>query len=625
MVTALVRLLTACLLKEALGGQFLVSLPQTIDVLRGSCVTIPCSFDVEDNHESNLDETCRARWHKGFAKGPLAFDSSNAQGSTIKGKLNGDLLSKNCTTTLNNMRPEHNDDYFFRVHCDNGLKYTYDNQHVQISVKDDPQRPTLTPSTLEVTEGTSVSLTCSAPAPCLSLPPTLTWTPGLGQSQETLQENRDKTKVQTSVVNFTASHLHNRLEISCTAVYRKQDGSTESSVSSSLTAEITYAPKVTTVSASPSGPVQEDTNVNLTCSSDGNPTVRNYTWYRADGGLEVVIGTGQTLIFKALKDSDPVFCKAENELGAGRSNHTQIDVQYPPQIMPSSDCTKTMDQLNCSCNTSGNPAPTLRWFMDGSPANNSDSFAVRYQSTEGSVVGFISVSQAQWKDEFTLLCHSSNSLGSAAQRFYFFLEPQTSGGNSVVVPILIATVVALLVLVCALLFLIRALKSNHNLLKSQCSVNGSTAGVSQLLQSGEGNEVFHPEPKDEDIYVNTIELREPDVNKPATSSEPKSPDMPHSDSNSAEGEKNISGEANGESKEVIYSNVTWRSKNKEGKEVEGDNTEQEDHTEGRLSRGFMNKAVEMENLYEVEPTNVKGNTECEYAQVKFKEKSDVVD
>ncbi|XP_074539396.1 B-cell receptor CD22-like [Halichoeres trimaculatus] len=891
-----------------------------MEVLNGSCVTIPCSFDVTDEYQSNLDKTCRAIWFKGFFRGPIVFDSSDAQGSTIQGNLNGDLLLKDCTTTLNDMKSEHTDDYFFRVECDNPLKYTYYNQLVQISVKDDPQRPTLTPSTLEVTEGTSVSLTCSAPAPCQSLPPTLTWTPGLGQSQETLQENQDKTKVQTSVVNFTASHLHNRLEISCTAVYRKQDGSTESSVSSSLTAEVTYPPKDTTVSASlfgpvkentnvtltcssyanpavrsytwhradgglevfigtgrvfkiqasevsdpvfckaenelgagksdtvhldvchppkdttvsvsPSGPVQDDTNVTLTCSSFANPAVRNYTWYRADGDLEVVIGTGrvfsilaskvsgpvfckaenelgagrsrdteievqhppkdttvsvspsglvqddtnvtltcssfanpavrsytwyradgdlevvigtgrvfniqaskdsgpvfckaenelgagksvtihldvrhppkdtrvsaspsgpvqedtnviltcssyanpavrkytwyradgdlevvigagqilrfkalkdsgpvfckaenelgvgrsnhtqidvqyppkdttvsvspsglvnkgtnvtltcssganpavrnytwyradedlealigtgQTLRFKALKDSGPVFCKAENELGAGRSNHTQIDVQYPPQILSSSDCTKTVDHLNCSCNTSGDPAPTLRWYMDGSPANNSDSFAVRYESTEGSGVGFISVSQAQWKDEFTLLCSSSNSLGSAAQRFYFFLEPQVLAENSVVVPILITTVVALLVLVCALLFVIRAHTSHHKLLKGQSSGNGSTAGVSQLLPSREGNEVFHPESEDKDIYVNTVELKEPDVSKPATSSEPKSPDMQSSGSNNAEGEKNISGETNAESKEIIYSSVIWRGKNEQGEKAD---------------------------------------------------------
>ena len=103
---------------------------------------------------------------------------------------------------------------------------------------DVPPTPTLTPSTLKVEEGTSVSLKCSAPAPCLSHPPALTWSSSLGHSQESLQENQDGTKVQTSVLTFTASHLHHRLEISCTAVYNKQDGSSQSTVSTSLTADI---------------------------------------------------------------------------------------------------------------------------------------------------------------------------------------------------------------------------------------------------------------------------------------------------------------------------------------------------------------------------------------------------
>ena len=102
---------------------------------------------------------------------------------------------------------------------------------------DDPPTPTLTPSTLKVEEGTSVSLKCSAPAPCLSHPPALTWTSSLGHIQDSLQENLDRTKVQTSVLTFTASRLHHGKIISCTAVYSKQDGSSQS-VSSSLTADV---------------------------------------------------------------------------------------------------------------------------------------------------------------------------------------------------------------------------------------------------------------------------------------------------------------------------------------------------------------------------------------------------
>lgn len=99
--------------------------------------------------------------------------------------------------------------------------------------------------------------------------------------------------------------------------------------------------------------------------------------------------------------------------------------------------------------------------------------------------------------------------------------------------------------------------------------------------------------------------------------------MASSGLNSTEGARNISGEVNNESKEVVYSSVTWRSKNKQ--KEEGDNTNQKDGTEGRLSRDFINKAAEMVTLNEVEPPNVKGKTECEYAQVKYKDKNVVID
>ncbi|XP_049439929.1 myelin-associated glycoprotein-like isoform X2 [Epinephelus fuscoguttatus] len=314
MVGILNILVIACLLQGALCGEFKVIIPQTIEVVSGSCVTIPCSFDVTDQCVSKLDKTCKALWKKG---GVTVFDSSQTQTTTNNGQLTGDLTKKDCTTTLNNIQPvDNNKKYTFRLEC-RGLRYEFSEQ-ISFSVRADPPRPTLTPSTLEVKEGTPVSLTCSAPAPCLCHPPNLTWTPGLGDSQETLQENQDKTKVQTSVVNFTASHLHHGKTISCTATYNKQDGSTGSAVSTSLTADISFA----------------------------------------------------------------------------------------PEILPSSNCTKAGAQLNCSCETVGNPSPTLMWYLDGSPVNNSDNLTITYEPpNDTGLRSIITVNQPQKRDLSTLLPH----------------------------------------------------------------------------------------------------------------------------------------------------------------------------------------------------------------------------
>ncbi|XP_070767898.1 sialic acid-binding Ig-like lectin 14 [Enoplosus armatus] len=458
MAAALTLLLIGCLLQSVLCEQFGVIVPSTISVLRGSCVTIPCSFHIVHDHESNLDNTCSAVWKNNKE---FMFDSSNLQQSII-GKLTGDLKKKDCTTTLNNMQPANSNTYFFRLECRNDLMYTFHNPKVNIVVKDDLPRPTLTPSTLKVREGTAVSLKCSAPAPCLSHPPTLTWTPSLGNSQETLLENQDKTKVKTSVVTFTASHLHHGQDISCTAVYNKQDGSTESSGSTRLTADVSFA----------------------------------------------------------------------------------------PHILPSSDCTKTAAQLICSCETVGNPSPTLQWYLDGLPVNHSDKFAISNVLLNDTALSFITVNQPQERDLSTLLCSSSNYLGSATQRFHFYiLEPQTSAESHdlVMLTVFITTVVTLLVLVCALLLVIRAQRTRHNLPES-------TVAMNQLRTSEEGNEV--PNATEEDIYVNIDVQRQADVAHPATISGP----------NNAEGAGESSEKKNEEGDDVIYSSVNWKSKKKKGED-----------------------------------------------------------
>ncbi|XP_074508655.1 myelin-associated glycoprotein-like isoform X2 [Sebastes fasciatus] len=514
----------------ALCGEFETLLPQTMEVLSGSCVTIPCSFDVTAQHESNLDSTCKALWRND--KNTVVFDSSDPQQSTIKGELTGDLTRKDCTTTLNNMQPDYSDNYYFRVECNNDLKYNFAQQKISISVKADPPRPTLTPSTLKVKEGTSVSLMCSAPAPCLSHPPNLTLTSGLGDSQETLQENQDKTKVKTSVVIFTASHHHHGKTISCTAVYNKQDGSTESAVSPNLTADVSFA----------------------------------------------------------------------------------------PQILPSSDCTKAAAQLNCSCRTVGNPSPSLQWYLYGLPVNRSDRFAISNESlNDTGLKSIITVNQPQERDLSTLICSSSNSLGSTSQRFYIYsLEPQTSvesqdSSGRVSLPVFIGTVVALsAALICALLFAIRAQRTGcRNPIKSQCTGDTSTAVMSQGLTSEERNKVSIT--TEEDIYVNTSVMNNSNM------------------ANTHPGHQQVAGKSsekkNEEGSDIVYSSVIWKSKSKKKKGEDCVDMHQPGSSyleeERRMGGGtYSNYALELASLYDkVGPKNVEKEVESEYAQVQFRDKN----
>ncbi|XP_041843414.1 hemicentin-2 [Melanotaenia boesemani] len=358
MMGALTFLLIVTLLQGAECRSFLVSMPETVKVMRGSCVTVPCSFDIDSQYDKDFNRNCKAQWVESDYVTPRLTETN---------PVTGDVTKKNCTTTFNNMQTQYSKTYHFRLDCDNVLKWTFKHQSVRMVVTDDPPSLTLTPSTLKVKEGTSVSLTCSAPAPCLPHPPTLIWTPNLGESQETLQENEDKTKFQTSVLTFTASYLLHGQKISCTAVYKKQDGSSDTSLTSSLTADILYSPRNITVSVSLSGPVPENDNVTLTCSSDANPPVKNYTWYKTDGDQETLIGTGHILNIKSSQVRQPFLCNVNNDLGVGRSTKHQIDVQYAPKrikvsVSPSGPVPEN-DNVTLTCSSEANPpVKNYTWY-----------------------------------------------------------------------------------------------------------------------------------------------------------------------------------------------------------------------------------------------------------------------
>ncbi|XP_035282964.1 B-cell receptor CD22-like [Anguilla anguilla] len=96
--------------------------------------------------------------------------------------------------------------------------------------------------------------------------------------------------------------------------------------------DVQYHPKSVSVSVSPSGEIVEGSSVTLTCSSNANPRVHRYTWYKKNRAESSWRGSSNTIKNITLQDTGEYTCQAENVIGKNISPPKRLNVQYSPKI-----------------------------------------------------------------------------------------------------------------------------------------------------------------------------------------------------------------------------------------------------------------------------------------------------
>ncbi|XP_072513880.1 Fc receptor-like protein 2 isoform X2 [Salminus brasiliensis] len=161
----------------------------------------------------------------------------------------------------------------------------------------------------EVTEGETADLTCKIS--CNLTDPTFIWYKnGRPLTIKTIRNNQ--LHLQTVSSEDAGS-------------YNCAVRGSEHLPSTAQTLRVRYPPKNVSVSISPSGGIVEDSSVNLTCSSDANPPVQNYTWFKEGGSSPV--GSGHT--FSPLQ-SGSYYCQAQNQHGAQKSAAVPVILNTEP-------------------------------------------------------------------------------------------------------------------------------------------------------------------------------------------------------------------------------------------------------------------------------------------------------
>ncbi|KAL6481955.1 hypothetical protein MHYP_G00100350 [Metynnis hypsauchen] len=154
----------------------------------------------------------------------------------------------------------------------------------------------------ETAEGSSVILTCSSDA---NPPVEYNWFKG------------------TSLVSKGETYTMKKISSVDSGEYKCRSSNEHGEkLSEALTLNVLYPPKNISVSISPSDEIVESNSETLTCSSDANPPVQNYTWFKEGGSSPV--GSGHS--YRALQ-SGFYYCVAQNEHGSQKSAAVSVTVK----------------------------------------------------------------------------------------------------------------------------------------------------------------------------------------------------------------------------------------------------------------------------------------------------------
>ncbi|XP_073670059.1 sialic acid-binding Ig-like lectin 13 [Paramisgurnus dabryanus] len=421
------------LLQGVWCGDWSVSLPEKIEALSGSCVTINCTFDIYNKYDNDLTDSAAGVWFKDgidFLKN-VVFNSSRTN-LYVKGEIIGKLKSKDCTTIFYNVTSNYSGQFFFRIEGNGGLKITFSKKSALINVIDSPPNPTVqmfkdqmeVEVHEEVLEGSSMCLGCSAKTLCSSSPPTLTWSSTdrlhLNESSRLQLDQQKQTEI-ISDLNFTATHLQHGVTFICTITYQIQQRNT--TAQNNITLRVQYPPKNTLVSVFPSNSVLEGSSVTLICSSDGNPAVFNYTWYRENGGQLEELQTGYNLTFNVTDRTHTgrYYCQTKNQHGT-QNTSVLLDIQYAAKISLFS-CNRT-DITVCLCEAHGNPSPKVEWHLSGRPVSNStNTFISEERLSSTDLRSFITLHQSLTHTD-TLQCVINNTHSTASKQIQLVASPQ---------------------------------------------------------------------------------------------------------------------------------------------------------------------------------------------------------
>ncbi|XP_067355808.1 carcinoembryonic antigen-related cell adhesion molecule 5-like [Channa argus] len=299
-----------------------VSVSPSAEIVEGSSVTLTCSSDA--NPAANYT------WYKN------------------KGNLNVQPLNQEPQLVFVSIHSSDSGQYYCEAENKLGRNKSED---INLNVKYTPKLPSVSVSpSAEIVEGSSVTLTCSSDAnPAANY----TWYKNKG-NLNVQPLNHEPNLVFVSIQSSDSGQY-----------YCEAENKLGRNKSEDINLNVKYAPKLPSVSVSPSAEIAEGSSVTLTCSSDANPAA-NYTWYKENEDSPKASGQIFTIPDIRPEHSGNYSCEAQNTIGRQNSTLCFIALADPPQlpsvsVSPSAEIVEG-SSVTLTCSSDANPAANYTWY-----------------------------------------------------------------------------------------------------------------------------------------------------------------------------------------------------------------------------------------------------------------------
>ncbi|XP_075135278.1 myelin-associated glycoprotein-like [Leptodactylus fuscus] len=284
-------------------------LPYSIDVLKGSCVDVPCKLTYPDDTESFT-----LFWYKNTLTGyPKIFNSRNPTDVQDKYKGRTSLVGNSpdtCTLRIDNV--EEPDEVYPGINEDIYSYVLHNGKVTRLFIIDSPPAPSMTGHE-KMRENEAVTVRCSVNHTCASSPPTITWNkPGLEVTTSQEEFPRGLWRIN-SMIRYIPTYKDDKSQLECEATFPNNQTKRQS-----ITLDIQYKPQNVIISILHDNEGSEgDAKITLECRSQANPFVTKYTWYKIGEAKTLVKMDAQITVQD--KTWEKYICTASNDMGTGES------------------------------------------------------------------------------------------------------------------------------------------------------------------------------------------------------------------------------------------------------------------------------------------------------------------